>query len=139
MALLDIMNTSDSVKNSIAEALVEQVHKNFNFKIKTSSVNGYNATVTTEITTFDSNAILSRLSAAVWMTYLASPDSVINGSQKRYDKSLDLLLKSIESNTASATSDVDFVLINDGTSWKSAGRRTHSGRCDFWHSDHLHP
>ena len=27
-------------------------------------------------------------------------------------------MKSIESNTASATSDVDFVLINDGTSWK---------------------
>lgn len=117
LGVVDIMNTSDSVKNSIAEALVEQVHKNFNFKIKTSSVNGYNATVTTEITTFDSNAILSDYQHSL-DDYLASPDSVIDGSQKRYDKSLDLLLKSIESNTASATSDVDFVLINDGTSWK---------------------
>ena len=117
LGVVDIMNTSDSVKNSIAEALVEQVHKNFNFKIKTSSVNGYNATVTTEITTFDSNAILSDYQHNL-DDYLASPDSLIDGSQKRYDKSLDLLLKSIESNTASATSDVDFVLINDGTSWK---------------------
>ena len=117
LGVVDIMNTSDSVKNSIAEALVEQVHKNFNFKIKTSSVNGYNATVTTEITTFDSNAILSDYQHSL-DDYLASPDSVIDGSQKLYDKSLDLLLKSIESNTASATSDVDFVLINDGTSWK---------------------
>lgn len=44
-------------KNSIASALAEQIHKNFNYVIKSSSENGYNATVTTEITTFDSDSI----------------------------------------------------------------------------------
>ena len=70
LGVLNIMNTSDSVKNSIAEALVEQVHQNFNFKIQSSSVNGYNATVTTAITTFDSNAILSN--------YQSSLDTFLN-------------------------------------------------------------
>ena len=116
LGVLNIMNTSDSVKNSIAEALVEQVHQNFNFKIQSSSVNGYNATVTTAITTFDSNAILSNYQSSL-DTYLASPDAVIDGSQKRYEKSLDFLLNSIKNNTATTTSDVDFVLINDGASW----------------------
>ena len=53
------MNTSDSSRNSIAAALAEQIHKNFKYLIKSSSENGYNATVTTEITTFDSDSILS--------------------------------------------------------------------------------
>ncbi|MFR7395084.1 MAG: hypothetical protein ACLUTA_07375 [Blautia wexlerae] len=44
-------------------------------------------------------------------------DAVIDGSQKRYEKSLDFLLNSIKNNTATTTSDVDFVLINDGASW----------------------
>ncbi len=116
LGVLNIMSTSDTVKNSIAEALVEQIHQNFNFNIKSSSSNGYNATVTTEITTFDSDAILADYQNQL-DTYLASPDAVIDGSQKRYQKSLDFLLKSIKGNTSTSTSDVDFVLINDGASW----------------------
>ena len=42
---------------------------------------------------------------------------MIDGSQKRYEKSLDFLLNSIKNNTATTTSDVDFELINDGASW----------------------
>ena len=117
LGVLSIMNTSDTSRNSIAEALVSQVHQNFNYVIVSESTNGYNATVTTRITTFDSDAILSDYQTKL-DSYIASADAVIDGSRKRYDTSLDLLLESIHSNTSTVTSDVDFVLINDGVSWK---------------------
>ena len=91
--------------------------KNFKYIIKSSSENGYNATVTTEITTFDSDSILSDYQSRL-DDYLASADAVIDGSQKRYEKSLEFLLDSINNNTATTVNDVDFVLINDGVSWK---------------------
>ena len=111
------MNTSDTAKNSIASALAEQIHKNFNYVIKSSSENGYNATVTTEITTFDSDSILADYQEKL-DKYLASADAVIDGSQKRYEKSFEILLNSINDNTVTTVNDVDFVLLNDGVSWK---------------------
>ena len=117
LGVVNIMNTDDPAKNSIAAALVEQVRKNFKYIIKSSSENGYNATVTTEITTFDSDSILSDYQSRL-DDYLASADAVIDGSQKRYEKSLEFLLDSINNNTATTVNDVDFVLINDGVSWK---------------------
>ena len=105
------------MKNSIAAALVEQVHNNCRYGSKSSSEKGYNATVTTEITTFDSDSILADYQSKL-DKYLASADAVIDGSQKRYDKSLELLLDCINNNTATTVNDVNFVLINDGVSWK---------------------
>ncbi|MDD7218958.1 MAG: hypothetical protein PUI16_03040 [Clostridia bacterium] len=112
-----IMNTSDTAKNSIAQALVEQVHQNFNYKIKSGTTNNYISTVTAEITTFDSDSILKDYQTKL-DKYLSSADAVIDGSQKRYTKSLNFLLDSIKNNTAVIKTDVDFVLINDGASWK---------------------
>ena len=117
LGVVNIMNTSDTAKNSIASALAEQIHKNFNYVIKSSSENGYNATVTTEITTFDSDSILADYQEKL-DKYLASADAVIDGSQKRYEKSFEILLNSINDNTVTTVNDVDFVLINDGVSWK---------------------
>ena len=37
LGVVNIMNTSDTAKNSIASALAEQIHKNFNYVIKSSS------------------------------------------------------------------------------------------------------
>lgn len=112
-----ILNTSDSDKNSIASALVEQVHKNYNCEIKECTQDGYTATIKTEITTFDSEAIVTAYQTE-FDTYLASPDAVIDGSEKRYQKSIDLLLECIESNTSIKTAPATFVLVNDGVSWK---------------------
>ena len=112
-----ILNTDDPAKNEIAAALVEQVHRNFNCEVTNCSVQGYTASLETEITTFDSNAILSAYQEEL-DTYLASPDAVIDGSQKRYQKSFDLLLESIESNKEVKTASAAFVLVNDGVSWK---------------------
>ena len=112
-----LLNTSDEAKSSIASALIEQVHNNFDFKITGSDIQSYRATVEAELTTFDSSAILKAYQAEL-EEYLASPDAVIDGSQKRYNKSLELLLKNIENNTATTSSTVSFHLINDGVSWK---------------------
>lgn len=117
LGVINIMNTSDDSKNQIAEALVEQVHKNFNYDIKSSSVSGYNATVLTKIITFDSDSILAAYQSKL-DEYLTSADAVIDGSEMRYEKSLKFLLETIKDNTATTSSDVEFVLINDGVSWK---------------------
>lgn len=117
LGLESLLSTSDQAKNAIASALVEQMHKNFDFKITDSKVESYQATVETEITTFDSNAILDSYQKEL-EEYLASPEAVIDGAQKRYDHSLELLLKHIEQNTGTLTHSASFALINDGASWK---------------------
>ena len=112
-----LLNTSDEAKSSIASALVEQVHKNFDFTITGSEVESYSAAVETELTTFDSTAILDAYQKEL-DEYLASPDAVIDGAQKRYNHSLELLLKHIENNSETVTVPVTFHLFNDGVSWK---------------------
>ncbi|MDC7286432.1 hypothetical protein NXH76_01320 [Blautia schinkii] len=125
-----ILNTSDTAKNAIASALVEQVHKNFNYEVKESSIDGYNAVVNTEISTFDSDAILSAYQKEL-DTYLSSPDAVIDGSQKRYQKSHELLLDSIESNTTVKTAPAAFHFTNDGVSWKLKDESSELGNAIF--------
>ena len=117
LGLESLLNTSDSAKNSIASALVDQVHKTLDYQITSCNIQSYNAVVTTEITTFDSAAILSDYQSSR-DTYLSSVDAVIDGSSKRYEHSLELLLNSIKENTDTVTSSVTFHLTNDGASWK---------------------
>ena len=112
-----ILNTSDTTRNAIASALVTQVHNTFNYDFKDSKINGYQAVVTTKITTFDSEAILTSYQKKL-NEYLASPDAVIDGLEKRLDKSYDMLLDGITANTATKTADASLCLINDGVSWK---------------------
>lgn len=112
-----ILNTSDTTRNAIASALVTQVHNTFNYEFKDSKINGYQAMVTTKITTFDSEAILTSYQKKL-NEYLASPDAVIDGLEKRLDKSYDMLLDCITANTATKTADASLCLINDGVSWK---------------------
>lgn len=117
LGIESLLNTSDSGKNQIASALVEQVHKNFDFHIIECDESGYSASVQAEIITFDSSTILSDYQDEL-TTYLESADAVIDGSEKRYEKSMNLLLSNIESNTSTVQSTAVFHLINDGVSWK---------------------
>lgn len=117
LGVVSTLTASDTTKSSIASALVEQVHENFNYLIIDSDTKGYESVVKAQITTFDSDAILKDYQNQL-DEYLASPDAVIDGSQKRYQKSLDILLSSIESNSATSTTNIDFTLKNDGVSWK---------------------
>ena len=117
LGLESLLNTSDSAKNSIASALVEQVHKCLDYQITSCDIQSYNAIVTAEVTTFDSASILSDYQNSR-DAYLSSVDAVIDGSSKRYEHSLELLLDSINNNTSTITSSVTFHLFNDGVSWK---------------------
>lgn len=111
-----LLNTTDPDKNSIALALVEQVHKNFNYEITGSTTQGYSATVETQITSFDSDSILAAYQEEL-DTYLSSTDAVIDGSEKRALYSMQLLLKNIEENQNTHTSKAVFHLVNNGISW----------------------
>ena len=117
LGLESLLSTSDDAKNAIAAALVDRMHKTFDFKITGSDISGYQATVEADITTFDSNAILSDYQKEL-EKYLSSPDAVIDGAQKRYNHSLELLLKNIENNDGTLTHPSVFYLANDGASWK---------------------
>ena len=130
LGIESLMNTDDSDKNSIAAALVEQVHDHFDFKITDCKIHGYQASLSTEITTFDSSAVLAAYQAQQ-DTYLASPEAVIDGSSKRYEKSLDLLLENIKNNTATRTATATFHLTNDGVSWKLQDSNSSVGSAIF--------
>lgn len=130
LGLDSILNTSDSAKNAIASALMEQFHSCFNYKISSTSVSGYLAEVDAELTTFDSNSILTQYEKEL-NTYLASADAVIDGSQKRYNKSHELLLDSIRNNRATITATATFHLTNDGASWKLENAGTELGNAIF--------
>ena len=130
LGLDSILNTSDSAKNAIASALMEQFHSCFNYKITDSSISGYLAQVSAQLTTFDSDSILSQYEEEL-NTYLASADAVIDGSQKRYNKSHELLLDSIKNNTTTTTANATFHLTNDGVSWKLEDAGTELGNAIF--------
>ena len=130
LGLDSILNTSDSAKNAIASALMEQFHSCFNYKISSTSVSGYLAEVDAELTTFDSNSILTQYEKEL-NTYLASADAVIDGSQKRYNKSHELLLDSIRNNQATITATATFHLTNDVASWKLENAGTELGNAIF--------
>ena len=130
LGLDSILNTSDSAKNAIASALMEQFHSCFNYKISNTSVSGYLAEVDAELTTFDSNSILTQYEKEL-NTYLDSADAVIDGSQKRYNRSHELLLDSIKKNQATITATATFHLINDGASWKLENAGTELGNAIF--------
>lgn len=130
LGLDSILNTSDPAKNAIASALMEQFHSCFNYKIIDTSVSGYLAEVQADLTTFDSDSILSQYEEEL-NTYLASADAVIDGSQKRYNKSHELLLDSIKNNTTTTTANATFHLTNDGVSWKLEDAGTELGNAIF--------
>lgn len=130
LGLDSILNTSDPAKNAIASALMEQFHSCFNYKITDTSVSGYLAEVQADLTTFDSDSILSQYEEEL-NTYLASADAVIDGSQKRYNKSHELLLDSIKNNTTTTTANETFHLTNDGVSWKLEDAGTELGNAIF--------
>lgn len=125
-----LLDTDDDIKNEIAAALTEQVHQNFDYEIKDCTVDGYLASIKTDLTTFDSQAILDAYQEEL-DAYLASVDAVLDGPQTRYEKSCELLLAHIKDNTAIKTASVTFELENDGTSWKLKDNSAELGSAIF--------
>ncbi len=130
LGIESLLTSGDTARSAIASALVEQVHTNFNYKITEATVNGYTASVEAEITTFDSDSILDAYHEKL-NNYLASADAVIDGSEKRYLKSYELLLETIEENEDTITASAAFHLVNDGASWKLKDASTELGNAIF--------
>lgn len=125
-----IVRNSDPSKSTIASALADQVRALFDFKIMDSDINGYSAVIETEITTFDSDAILSSYQDNL-DKYLSTPAAVIDGAQKRYQYCHDVLLDCIESNQETTTLKEDFTLVNDGSGWKPVNLGQNLGQALF--------
>lgn len=130
LGIESLFNTSDVDKNSIATALVELFHSTFDFNISSCDEESYNAVIQTKITTFDSNAILTAYQNEL-DTYLSSADAVIDGSVKRYEKSMQLLLSKIKSNTATVQTAAVFHLTNDGDFLETPGQQCCNRKCHF--------
>ena len=125
-----IVSSGDSEKIQLADALVDQVHSSFDYSVGEATVSGYHATVSASITTFDSDAILKNYNKDL-DTYLSSVDAVIDGAQKRYEKSYSMFLDVIDKNTATKTVETAFPLLNDGASWKLEDAGTVFGQALF--------
>lgn len=117
LGVSSLLNTDDDIKNEIAAALTEQVHKNFDYEIIECTTDGYLSSIEAELTTFDSDAIMESYRNE-FNTYLSEVDAVLDGPEIRYEKSCQMLLSHIRGNTAVTTSTVTFALENDGASWK---------------------
>ena len=114
-------NTSDSAKNSIASALVDQVHKTLDYQITSCNIQSYNAVVTTEITTFDSASILSDYQSSR-DTYLSSVDAVIDGSSKDMSILWNFSLTALRKTQIPSLLLLLFILpttVHPGNSWKT--------------------
>lgn len=116
LGLADTINSSDADSQALMNALLEQVHTCFTYRIISSSHNGIRATADTEITSFSDDDILSKYQQKL-DEYLATPDAVVAGSEGRLAKSNELLLSCIENNTATESKTVLLTLTNDGQGW----------------------
>ena len=114
--LTSVLNSEDEDEKAIASALVDQMHKCFNYEVVEESDQGYTSQVTVAVTSFDSASILDRYQTQL-DEYLATADAVIEGSEGRQAKSQELLLDAINSNEATATTEVVLNLTNDGVDW----------------------
>jgi len=117
LGLTGLYSESDDSLKQIYNAMVDQVHEHFNYKIQDSTQSGTSAAVGVGITSFNSDAIMERYHAEM-DSYLATADAVIEGSDARLAYSRDLLLKCIKENTDVTENSVSFSLKNDGVSWK---------------------
>ncbi len=130
MGIETIVESSDHSRSTIASALADQVHDLFDFKITDSDITGYTAVVRADITTFDSDAILSAYQDSL-DEYLSAPAAVIDGAQKRYQYCHDVLLDCIRSNKKVKTINRDFNLVNDGRGWKPQNTGQELGNAIF--------
>lgn len=107
---------TDSNGQDIAAAIADQIHRHFDYSIVDTKEKGYEATVTVDFTTFDIDAILTAHKTAL-DEYLASADAVIDGSDKRLARSRELLVTILQDNTATVTTQLPIMVINNGASW----------------------
>lgn len=117
--LEDWLSMSDeSYIDSIAQALAEQIHANFDYEITGCEfVSEMEAAVSMEITSLDFNKILKKY-ADETLAYTQTSQALQDGNAGRLEKANLILLDCISSNTDSSTVPVTVTLANSGTGWK---------------------
>lgn len=117
LSLDSLLNTDNTYTSSIAHALAEQIHKSFDYKIKSDSVENNSAKVVVKITSTDFTSILETYQKQI-SEWVQSSDALEAGLLGRHEKGREFLLKAIQDNTATTSETVEISLTNDGTSWK---------------------
>jgi len=135
LSLDSLLNTDNTYTSSIAHALAEQIHKSFDYKIKSDSVENNSAKVVVKITSTDFTSILETYQKQI-SEWVQSSDALEAGlltdgqldshgialqtvlDHIEHEKGREFLLKAIQDNTATTSETVEISLTNDGTSWK---------------------
>lgn len=122
LGLADTLTYSDETSQALAEALIQQVHTCFSYRVLGAQDNGTTAEVNTEITSFSSKEILAEYNRKL-KEYLSTSSALIGGAQSRLKKSNELLVKCITDNTATQSQSISLFMVNDGISWKLQSSR----------------
>lgn len=117
LSLDTLTDTEDSEKNTLIQAVTEQIHQSFDFKIKKETIDGTSAVVQTAITSVDFEQILQTYQEEL-SKWLKTSAALAGGSEGRRQKEYELLLSCMEQNKAVVSHDVEIPLVNDGVNWK---------------------
>lgn len=125
-----VLSGSDEEREEIARALCIQAHQFFDYQLVSERREGYQAEIDVQIQSFDYFSILSSYYEA-YEKYMNSAQAVIDGEEIRARTCIQLLLKSIQENSAVKDHQVQFHLTNDGEAWKIPDFETVLGETFF--------
>lgn len=117
LSLNNLFSAADDDKRAISQALTEQIQKCFNYNIIDSTIDGKEAQVNAEITSYDANSIIQSFSEQMG-SYTSTSQALVDGISGRVTKAHAVLLDCVDKNNTTATSKVTLHLTNDGISWK---------------------
>lgn len=115
--LSQLLTADGNTDETLTAALIDQVQKCFDYTITDTKQDGYTAIVNADITTFDYNAIMAEYESSL-NKYLEEPQALYDGEEGRLSKSSELMLKSVNANTATIVENIPVTLVNDSISWK---------------------
>lgn len=112
-----LLHTDDPARDQLAQALLEQIHKHFDYRIGSSDTDSYTSTINVTLITFDRDSLMEQYQKDL-KEYMSTADAVIDGEEGRINKSHSLLLNAIQNNQECKESEVTLSMSNDGYSWR---------------------
>ena len=114
--LASYLNNADPEIHAFTSVIVDQVISDFTYSIKETIQEGYNATVSVDVTTFDIDAVITDYNTR-YQKYLETPESLYAGTDGRLQEALQLMQECLEESNATTTLSVPIKMVNDGNSW----------------------
>lgn len=112
-----LLHTDDPARDQLAQALLEQVHEHFDYRIDSAETDGYTSSIHVTLITFDRDSFMEQYQKEL-AEYMSTADAVIDGEAGRINKSHSLLLNAIQNNQDCKESEITLSMSNDGYSWK---------------------